>query len=145
MPPKEFLIFTFCVLFEILAISIFFSNNLPRFESRSWQETNCIIHNIEVVVLNSFSREVPHYDTYVKYEYFFNDIPHTNEIYFENLKHIPDYKNGQKSICFVNPEDPSVSVLKKGSYNDLFVGLFYLLFPITIFILHKLKILEIGK
>lgn len=134
--------------FEVLFVRGFLTEILPGFKTRNWEETDCKILQFETIYLRDTYKKDPLIDISIKYEYFINDKPHTNLIYLTNLLAIPRnlhgiplYAKAHPTVCYVNPDNPSHSVLSKGSYYDL-LFLLLLLLPVAFYILWKLNYIE---
>ena len=118
----------------ILAGSIFVSYLWGTFERAavmdSWVETPCDILSLEADDSQVNQRGMPKYILEVRYEYQFEGKTYTGD----RIKRLPTeasdprklkdkiekFSAGTKTVCYVNPKQPSEVVLKKDSKGGLY-------------------------
>ncbi len=109
---------------------------LKTIAAEKWQETPCRIISAEVGSHHSDDGTTYSIDTV--YEYEFNGSKYRSERYdffkfsssgYKNKARVVDkYKNDANPVCFVNPENPSEAVLRRGFHLGLLTALFPLPF-----------------
>lgn len=105
---------------------------LPMIMSLAWQKTPCQIVKSEIAVEGEYDINRRSYNVLINYKYIFNGQSFEGGKYnfdehgsmlspiMENI--IAKYPVGLKTICYVNPKDPTKAVLYRGAYLHLIFG-----------------------
>jgi len=104
--------------------------------AESWVETPCRVLRAEV--RSHSDDDGTTYSVHILYQYEFGGATYTNDRYdfmggsssgYKGKARVVDeYKSAERPVCYVNPQDPSESVLKRGFHAKLLLALFPLPF-----------------
>ncbi len=133
------LVMFFFIFFAVGAITFCFMFVAPVFhgmQATTWQETPCTIVSSEVETHHGDDSDS--YSVRIVYNYDFDGRHFESDRYHfmvgstggrSGKQAIVDrYPPGSKSICYVNPDDPTQAVIHRGFSTDMLFGLFPLIF-----------------
>lgn len=111
-------------------------------DSSDWVETPCVITSSQVHVNRDSDGDTYRIDIHYKYKVFnkqyegerYNFVVGSSSGKKAKQKVVNQYPVGKKTMCFVKPEDPTQSVIKREFFSGGFSDLLYLLPLIFVFI-----------
>lgn len=140
---KRFLILFGGLFFTVGLLFFYFFTIRPLQKchaAKSWQTASATVLSSEVKSHRDSDGDTT-YSIYIRYKYQFNNTPYTNDRYSflegsssgydSKAKIVHSHPAGKKITIYVNPENPSDSVINRSMKWILIIGLFPLVFVVV--------------
>ncbi|OGV59747.1 MAG: hypothetical protein A2X45_16585 [Lentisphaerae bacterium GWF2_50_93] len=141
--PAEYAVMLFFTAFLLIGLGVFYAIGIvparKMLEAEKWNKIPCRI--ISGDVASHSDSDGTTYSINILYAYEINGTPYKSNRYsfmggsssgYDGKKKIVDsYPAGSSATCYVNPEDPSDTVLKRGFSAEMLFGLLPLIFAVV--------------
>jgi hypothetical protein len=137
---KSWIPIAFGGVFVLVGVAVFVGigllPGLRLIDARSWDETGCVVISSEVRSHSSDDGTTYSIDILYEYEYDrqiwrsnrYSFVSWSSSGYDGKAEVVEEYPPGRRTVCYVDPDDPSRAVLSRDFSLSYLVGLFPLIF-----------------